>query len=110
MQSRAISSLPLPVKRQLKQLGRNLANARKRRRISTLLMASRAMINRITLRKVESGDPTVSLGIYATVLFVLGLEGNIVHLADPALDPLGLELEEERLPQRIRKRRTKGEA
>ena len=65
-------------------------------------MASRASISRTTLGKVEKGDPGVSLGIYATVLFVLGLADRLGDLADIRTDEVGLMLEEERLPQRIR--------
>ena len=43
-----------------------------------------------------------SMGIYATVLFVLGLADRLADIADPKNDPVGLQLEEERLPQRIR--------
>ena len=56
----------------------------------------------MTLRKVETGDPGVSLGTYATVLFVLGMIDRLVDLADPRNDAVGRELEEEHLPQRIR--------
>ena len=65
-------------------------------------MAERALISRTTLNKVEKGDPNVSLGIYATVLFVLGMTDRLAELADPRHDAVGLSLEEERLPQRIR--------
>jgi hypothetical protein len=68
-------------------------------------MAERALISRTTLHKVEKGDPGVSLGIYATVLFVLGLEERIADLADPRHDAVGLDLEAEALPKRIRSRR-----
>jgi hypothetical protein len=68
-------------------------------------MAERASISRMTLNKVEKGDPGVSLGIYATVLFVLGLSDRLGDLADIRSDTVGLELEEERLPQRIRRSR-----
>ena len=61
----------------------------------------------MTLRKVETGAPGVSLGIYATVLFVLGLSDRLVGLADVRTDTVGIEFEEERLPQRIRRSRTK---
>ena len=71
MRSRSSKSLPLSVKRALKKLGSDLADARKRRRISTTTMAERAMISRTTLVKVERSDQGVSIGIYATVLFVL---------------------------------------
>ena len=65
-------------------------------------MAERALISRMTLNKVEKGDPGVSLGIYATVLFVLGMTDRLAELADPRHDAVGLSLEAERLPQRIR--------
>jgi hypothetical protein len=42
------------------------------------------------------------MGIYATVLFVLGLVQHLGDLADPKNDAVGLQLEEEFLPQRIR--------
>jgi hypothetical protein len=54
------------------------------------------------------------LGIYATVFFVLGMTDRLAELADPRHDPVGLGLEAERLPQRIRIRpflreKTKGD-
>jgi hypothetical protein len=56
----------------------------------------------MTLNKVEKGDPGVSLGTYATVLFVLGMADRLADVADPRHDTVGLELEEEHLPERIR--------
>jgi transcriptional regulator with XRE-family HTH domain len=98
-------SLPLPVRRVLRALGRDIRDARLRRRIPTAVMAERASISRMTLNKVEKGDPGVSLGIYATVLFVLGLSDRLGDLADSRSDTVGLDLEQERLPQRIRRSR-----
>lgn len=65
-------------------------------------MAERAFISRNTLARVEKGDAGVSMGIYASVLFVLGMADRLGELADAAGDPVGLGLEEERLPRRIR--------
>ena len=65
-------------------------------------MAERAFISRSTLVRVEKGDPGVSMGIYASVLFVLGMADRLGEIVDAARDPLGLNLEEERLPRRIR--------
>lgn len=96
------SRLPIPVRRALRKLGQDIKDARLRRRIPTILMAERASMSRTTLIKVEKGDPTVALGNYASVLFVLGLVERIAELADPRTDAVGLELEEERLPKRIR--------
>jgi len=56
----------------------------------------------MTLNKVEKGDLGVSLGTYATVLFVLGMANRLADVADPRHDTVGLELEEEHLPERIR--------
>ena len=70
-------------------------------------MAERAFVSRNTLTRVEKGDPGVSMGIYASVLFVLGMADRLGDLADSAKDPVGLSLEEERLPRRIRSARPK---
>jgi hypothetical protein len=66
--------------------------------------ASRCHQDQPSLAKVERGDPAVSLGIYATVLFVLGFVSRLADMADAREDEVGLQLEEERLPQRIRQR------
>ncbi len=95
--------LPLPVQRALCKLGGDIRDARLRRRIPTAIMAERASVSRTTLNKVEKGDPGVSLGAYATVLFVLGLSGRLAELADVTADAIGLELQGETLPQRIRR-------
>lgn len=104
--TRKPAALPLPVKRALKKLGHDLRDARRRRRIPTEILAERASISRATLYKIEKGDPGVALGNYAGVLFALGLADRLGALADASTDTLGLELEEEQLPQRIRKPRT----
>lgn len=83
------------------KLGADIVVARKKRRISTVSMAERAFISRATLYKVEKGDPTVSMGIYATVLAILGLAGGLAEVADRVNDSLGLDLDEDRLPKRI---------
>lgn len=99
---RTAPPLPLPVKRALAKLGQDIRGARLRRRITTTTMAERVFITRMTLRKVERGDPGVSLGIYATVMFVLGLTPRLADLADIRSDEVGLQLEEEHLPKRVR--------
>lgn len=100
---RTAPPLPLPVRKSLAKLGADIRSARIRRRITTTLMAERAFITRTTLSKVEKGDPSVSLGIYATVMFVLGLASRLDDLADVRGDELGLRLEEQRLPKRVRR-------
>ena len=100
--SRASVALPVPVKSALRKLGRDLRDARRRRRIPAAIVARRASISRTTLVKLEKGDPGVAMGIYATVLFVMGMVDRLADIADPKNDAVGLQLEEEHLPQRIR--------
>ena len=96
-------SLPLPVSRALRTLGRDLAVARKKRRISAAEMAERLFVSRDTLWRMESGDPTVAIGTLATALFVLQLHDRLATLAAAGGDTLGLEKEAELLPKRIRR-------
>lgn len=93
---------PLPIKKALRRLGKDICDARRRRRIATHLMSERSGFSRITLSKIEKGDPSVSMGSYASALFVLGMIHHLEKLADPSKDIIGRELEEENLPKRIR--------
>ena len=100
---RSPSASPVPVRRALRKLGHDIRDARRRRRIPVAIMAERASISRMTLSKLERGEPGVSVGRYATVLFVLGMVDRLADLADPRDDAVGLALDEEHLPQRIRR-------
>lgn len=95
-------ALPLPVLRALRKLGQDIRDARRRRRIPVAILAERASISRMTLNRIEKGDPSVSVGNFATTLFALGLVDRVADLADATHDRIGRELEEEHLPQRIR--------
>ena len=55
----------------LKTMGEQIKMARLRRRLSATLVAERAGISRSTLWKVENGNPSVAVGIYAAVLHAL---------------------------------------
>jgi hypothetical protein len=102
MKKRSMGSLPIPVMRALRKLGADLRSARRRRRIPTTLLAQRSLVSRTTLGKVEKGDPGTSMGAYATIMFVLGMADRLADLANPGEDSVGLALEEDRLPKRIR--------
>ncbi|WP_119079417.1 helix-turn-helix transcriptional regulator [Chitinophaga alhagiae] len=79
----------------LKELGVNMKLARKRRRLSADQVAERAGIARSTLQLIEKGDPGVAMSSYVQVLFVLGLDRDIMKIA--ADDPLGRKLQDARL-------------
>ena len=101
MKSPSTSTLPRAARKALIKLGGDIAVARKKRRISTVSMAERAFISRGTLYKLEKGDPSVSMGVYATVLSILGLVEGLGDLADRGSDSLGLDIEEDRLPKKV---------
>jgi len=104
MKTQATITLPRAARQSLVKLGEDIAVARKKRRISTVSMAERAFISRGTLYKLEKGDPSVSMGVYATVLSILGLVEGLGDLADRSTDNLGLDIEEDRLPKKVRSR------
>jgi transcriptional regulator with XRE-family HTH domain len=71
------------------------------------LLAERAKISRVTLSKIEKGDPSVAIKYYASVLQMLGLLKNLEEVAAAKNDGVGIILEEENLPQRVRLKRKK---
>ncbi|MGH0053587.1 MAG: hypothetical protein ACQ5SW_09390, partial [Sphaerochaetaceae bacterium] len=73
----------------------------RRRRISIQLMMERADISKNTLLKIEKGNPSVAIGRYASVLFVLGMIERLSDLLDSVHDQTGRRLEDENLPKRI---------
>ncbi len=104
MKSEAYDILPVPVRRSLKKLGRDIRVARKKRRLTVAMMMERVGVSKVTYLKVEKGDPRVGVGIYATTLMALGLGTPLADIADPAGDEEGLAMEESRLPERVRPR------
>lgn len=44
-----------------------------------------------TLLRMESGDPGVGIGIYATALWLVGRDGALVDLASPEVDKGAVE-------------------
>jgi transcriptional regulator with XRE-family HTH domain len=95
-------NVPIPALKALRKLGQDINDARRRRRITIELIAERATLSRATVFKIEKGDPTVSIGRYASMLFVLGMIDRLSDLADGSQDLLGRRLEDEKLPQRVR--------
>jgi len=61
----------------------------------------------MTYLRVEKGDPSVSFGIYAMTLFVLGFGAPFTEIIDRSRDELGLALDEERLPKLVRPKRSR---
>src|SRR5271165_2263411 len=103
-------SLPRPpaVIRAIAKLGEDVSRARRRRRFSRASLAERSGVSEATVKRLEKGDGGVALENLARVLNVLGELQRIEGLLDSATDELGLQLMDEQLPKRVRKRRTSG--
>ncbi len=91
-------------KKILSSLGENIKLARLRRKLASEQVAERAGISRATLWQIEKGTPSVTMGAYFQVLFVLGMEKDFLKLAGD--DELGRKLQDaglitkERAPKR----------
>lgn len=102
MRSTVHDVLPTPIRRSLTKFGVDIAIARRKRKLTVAMMAERLGVSKGTYLRVEKGNPSTSLGIYAMALFALGLGGVFGDLIDSKKDDQGLLLDELRLPQRVR--------
>lgn len=76
----------------LQRLGERLRLARLRRRLQSQQVAERAGLSLVTLRKIERGNPGVTMGAYLSVLQVLQLEEELNKVA--VEDKLGRHLQD----------------
>jgi len=85
-------------------LGAQLAVNRREQRRSAVDVAERAGITRVTLRRIERGDPGVSIGLYFEVAMVLSLP--LFGAEGPELAELAARQQRELIlmPKRIRAR------
>ena len=99
MKKASYNILP-PTEEILATMGEQIKLARLRRNLSTELVAERAGISRASLWKVEKGDPSVAMGIYAAVLHALNnMDRDLLMIAKD--DVLGRELQDiNLLPQK----------
>jgi transcriptional regulator with XRE-family HTH domain len=97
-----VDRAPGEVTEAIARLGRNIATARVRRRMSQRDLGRRAGISHITMGRVEAGHPTTAIGAYWAALWALGLEREFKELAAPDRDEEGKALELAREPRRVR--------
>ena len=82
----ALQTLPSAATAALRQLGADLATARKRRKQSLRAWAARLDVSVPTLMRLEKGDPAVSMGVYATALWILNRHATLGAAAEPKED------------------------
>ena len=89
----ALSQMPPATSAALRKLGTDLAVARLRRKESLASWAARMGTSLPTLMRMEAGEPGVSMGLYATALWLVGRSASMADLAAPEHDIGALELD-----------------
>jgi len=102
MRSAIHDVLPASLRRSLAKFGHDLALARRKRHLTVAMMAQRTGLAIATYTRIEKGDPSVAMGAYAMALFVLGFGEAFGSVTDARNDDAGLLLDEQRIPKRVR--------
>ena len=99
----AIDALPPAAAAALRKLGTDLATARKRRKQPLRAWAVRLDVSVPTLMKMEKGDAAVSIGVYATAIWMMDRHEALAAVAEPKEDVAALENEIAAAAQRHRR-------
>jgi len=97
------ANLPARVQRSASVIGEHLLAWRKLQNLTAEQVAERAGISRPTLRKLETGDPSVRLDVFLRVLRALGQLDRMVEALDPYETDLGRARADWSLPTRVRR-------
>ena len=92
--------LPRKLEKTMTIMGEQIKLARLRRNLSIAQIAERATCSPLAVNRIEKGSPTVSMGIYARVLYALQLDDDLLLLAKE--DTLGRTLQDLGLKHRQR--------
>ncbi len=84
-------------------IGEHVLTWRKLHSLTAEQLCQRAGISRPTLRKVETGDPTVTMETFLNVLRALGRLDSVVDGLDPYETELGRARADQLLPSRVRR-------
>lgn len=99
---------PPAVRRALRELGDHVATWRKLRGLTQAQLADRAGISPATLRQLEGGGGGISVENLLRVLRGLGILDGVAAAIDPYESDVGRLRADQRLPIRVRQRRTGG--
>jgi transcriptional regulator with XRE-family HTH domain len=80
------SRLPAPLATALVTMGARIRDRRKALEAYAVATAEVSGVSRVTLHRIERGEPSVSMGAYLSVAAALGLEFN-VFLPTECRDP-----------------------
>jgi transcriptional regulator with XRE-family HTH domain len=79
----------------LAKLGRELRVARERQKVSAVAAAEAAGVSRVTLHRIERGEPSVAMGAWIAVASTLGATLGVLHPGAAATTSVAI-------PERIR--------
>jgi transcriptional regulator with XRE-family HTH domain len=96
---------PTAVRRALADSARDVTAWRKLRGLTQAQLADRAGVGLNTLRRLESGDGSVTLENALRILRALGILGDVSRALDPYESDVGRLRSDERLPKRVRPRK-----
>lgn len=91
--AQALLRLPPQTSSAMEAMGAHLAVARIRRKQSLQTWAQRVGVSVPTLMRLEAGDPSAAMGLYATALWLIGRDGELARIASPEHDQGALELD-----------------
>lgn len=98
----AAKQTPVRVQRAAVDIGTQLAAWRRMQSLTAVQVAERANISRDTLRRLEHGDPAVSMETVLGVVRALGALDRLVDALDPYQTDLGRARASAALPKRVR--------
>lgn len=70
--------------KRLALLGERIRAARKRQKVTAIATAEAAGISRVTLHRIERGEPTVAIGAWVAVVSALGLRFDLLDARSTA--------------------------
>ncbi len=79
-----LSNRTTNLKNTLQELGQQLRDRRKELGVSSIAASEAAGLSRVTLYRIEQGEPSVAMSAYLSVIVVLGLSFNLVDVQTQA--------------------------
>lgn len=89
MRSIVATSLPPTARRSIAKLGEAIRHERTRRSLTINVMAGQMGVSTSTYQRIEKGDPSVTVGMYAMALACLGRDDAISGAFQSGKDPAG---------------------
>lgn len=85
---KAMKSAILPsIQQQLVDIGKEIRSSRLARRLTIEFLAAKAGSSAATIKRIEQGDPSVSMGHWASCMDALGMLHRVAQAAAVSNDP-----------------------